>query len=88
MLNVYAAAWCPHCRRTVRFLKERHIEFNYMEMEEQPAETIQKVIEVNGGIDWVVPTLEYQGQWRPGKVFDSKVLHADLQEMGVICTAE
>ena len=88
MLNVYAAAWCPHCQRTVKFLEENEIGLNYIEIEEQPEEIVQKVIEVNGGIDWVVPTLEYQGQWRPGKVFNADTLKADLQEMGVIRPAD
>jgi len=87
MLNVYAATWCPHCRKTVNFLKEHHIEFNYIDIEKQPEEVVQKVIEVNGGLDWVVPTLEYGDRWRPGKVFNSEVLQADLQEMGAICAA-
>ena len=63
MLNVYAWSVCPHCHRTIEWLKEHRIPFHYLEIEEQPKDVIQKVIDVNGGDDWVVPTLEYNGQW-------------------------
>ena len=44
----------------------------------------EKVIEVNGGIDWVVPTLEYNGRWREGKIFNPCELLKDLKQMKVI----
>ena len=83
-VNVYAAKWCPHCRQTIEFLNQHNIEIDYFEIEEQPEEVVQKVIDANGGFDWVVPTLEYQGKWRPGKVFNEEELKADLLEMGII----
>ncbi len=84
MLNIYAAKWCPHCTKTVDYLKKSRILFNYIEIEEQPENIVQKVIEVNGGDDWVVPTLEYKGKWREGKVFNELELHFDLKKLGVI----
>jgi len=80
MLNFYGWDVCPHCRNTIEWLKEHNIPFNYLEIEEQPEEVINKVIEVNGGEDWVVPTLEYKGKWRPGQVFDAVKLEHDLKE--------
>ncbi len=84
MLNVYAWNVCPHCHRTIDWLKEHNIEYQYLEIEEQPQEIINKVIEINGGDDWVVPTLEFNGQWRPGKVFSADGLEADLKKLGAI----
>jgi mycoredoxin len=84
MLNVYSAPWCPHCRRTIDFLKEKNIPFNLVQIEKAPPETVQKVIDVNGGADWVVPTLEFNGKWRAGQFFHEGRLLADLKEMGVI----
>lgn len=84
MLNVYAAKWCSHCTKTVDYLKKKNIGFNYIEIEEQPEDIVKKVIEVNGGEDWVVPTLEYNGKWREGKVFNELELHFDLKKLGVI----
>ncbi len=83
-LNVYAWSICPHCQNTVAWLKEKNIPFNYLEIEEQPQEVVQKVIEVNGGDDWVVPTLEFNGRWRPGEVFDAARLEAWLRQNGVV----
>jgi len=84
MLNVYAATWCPHCQATVRYLEEKGIPFNYIDIEQAADNVVQKVVDVNGGDDWVVPTLEYNGQWREGKVFNEQELDADLKTMGVI----
>lgn len=83
MLNVYAAKWCPHCTKTIEYLKTKQIEFKYIEIEEQPENIIQKIIEVNGGDDWVVPTLEFKGKWRIGKVFNEMELSFDLKQLGV-----
>lgn len=84
MLKVYAWNVCPHCRRTVEWLKAHEVPYENLEIEEQPPEVVRKVVEVNGGDDWVVPTLEYNGKWRPGKVFDAAELEADLRAWGVI----
>ncbi len=84
MLNVYSALWCSHCQMAEKYLKENNIEFTSINIEAEPEEVVKKVIEVNGGDDWVVPTLEYKGKWRPGKVFNAKELKKDLIVMGVL----
>ena len=84
MLKVYSADWCPHCQDTVQFLNDNGIDFSYIDIETQPEHVVNKVIEVNGGFDWVVPTLEYCGQWREGKIFDAGELLKDLKQMKVI----
>ncbi len=84
MLKVYAAKWCPHCQRTIRFLQEKGVEFEYIEVEEQSPVVIAKLVEVNGGEDWVVPTLELNGAWRPGQVFNPEKLEKYLKEMELI----
>lgn len=84
MLNVYAWNVCPHCRRTIEFLQAHNIPFQYLEIEEQPKAVIRKVIDVNGGDDWVVPTMEYNGQWRPGQVFNEETLKRDLKKWGLL----
>ncbi len=81
-MKVYAAKWCPHCTKTVECLKNNNIEFQYFEMEKQSENTIQKIIQVNGGEDWVVPTLEFNGKWREGKLYNEKELKEDLIQLG------
>jgi len=83
MLKVYAADWCSHCTKTIEYLKTKKIEFEYIEIEKQPRKIIDKVIEVNGGDDWVVPTLEFNGKWRRGKIFNEFELHFDLGQLGI-----
>lgn len=84
MLKVYAARWCPHCTRTVEHLKKRNITFEYIDIEQQPDSVVQQVIAVNGGDDWVVPTLEFNDKWREGKVYNEKGLDADLRQLGLV----
>ncbi len=83
MLKVYGAKWCLHCTLTAEYLTKKNIEFEYFEIEEQPKDIVQKIIDVNGGDDWVVPTLEYNGNWRKGKVFDENGLDSDLNKLGI-----
>lgn len=83
MLTVYSAFWCPHCIKTEKYLKEKGIPFESVNIETAATDVVQKVVDVNGGIEWVVPTLEYQGKWRPGKVFRPADLEKDLKAMGV-----
>lgn len=84
MLKVYAVSWCPHCVRTVEFLRARNIKFEYFELEDQPDEVVQMVIDANGGEDWVVPTLEFKGKWREGKIFRESELMEDLRALGAV----
>ncbi len=83
MLKVYAAIWCPHCTKTVEYLKKNNIEFEYIEIEKQSETIINQIIEVNGGDDWVVPTLEFNGKWREGKIFNELELSSDLIKLGL-----
>jgi mycoredoxin len=84
MLKVYSAVWCPHCQKTEAYLREHHIPFESIDIEKQPDAVVQKVVDVNGGEDWVVPTLEFNGQWRPGEVFNPAKLDLDLRNLGVV----
>jgi len=84
MLKVYSAKWCPHCVDTVAHLEKNKIEFEYIDIESQPHDVVQKIVNVNGGDDWVVPTLEFNGTYRQGKVYNSEELDRDLKAMGVI----
>ena len=83
MLTVYGAQWCPHCTQTVSYLEQKNIDFEYVDIESAPDDVVQKVIDVNGGDDWVVPTLENDGNWRPGKVFNARQIDIDLKTLGV-----
>ncbi len=87
MLKIYAASWCPHCVRAVNFLNEHNISYEYINMDTIDTVSEQKVIEVNGGDDWIIPTLEYNGKWCRGKKFNAKILQQDLKKLGVNITS-
>lgn len=84
MLTVYSAFWCPHCVKTEKYLKEKGIPFTSVNIETATEDIVRKVVEVNGGVEWVVPTMEFNGKWRPGKKFKPDELEKDLKSMGVI----
>ena len=84
MLKVYYWDVCPHCHRAMEFLKKNNVPFEALDIEKQPEKIVKKVVEVNGGDYWVVPTMEYNGQWRPGQVFNAKKLEADLKAWGLM----
>jgi mycoredoxin len=69
----------------VEFLKNNDIAFEYYYIESEPEDVVKKIVEVNGGEDWVIPTLEYNGSWVPGKFFDPIELKNDLEKMGIAC---
>lgn len=84
MLKVYSAAWCPHCQKAIHWLEKNDVTFEVINIETASREIVDQVVEVNGGEDWVVPTLEFRGKWREGKVFDPEGLRRDLVELGVL----
>jgi len=84
MLKVYYWSVCPHCHRTMEFLRDHKIPFEALDIEKQPDDAVRKVVEANGGEDWVVPTLEYNGKWRAGKAFDERSLKKDLAAWGLM----
>lgn len=84
MLHVYSATWCPHCQQTIHWLENNRVHFEVINIETAPREIVAQVIRVNGGEDWVVPTLEFRGKWREGKIFDPAGLRQDLVRFGVL----
>ena len=83
-LKVYYWSVCPHCHAAMEWLKRKGIPFEAIDIETAPQETVDEVIRVNGGEDWVVPTMEYNGKWRPGEVFDEARLESDMRAWGLL----
>ncbi len=82
-LKIYTMRGCPHCAHALAFLKQHQIPYTEIDMEHTDPETEAKVIEVNGGYDWVVPTLEYAGKWRRGMVYEEESFSAGLKQLGI-----
>jgi glutaredoxin len=75
-LTMYTTTWCPDCRRTKLFLRERGVEFREIDIEKDPsAEEI--VIKANDG-KRKVPTLEIGGRFFSCSPFDAEELAENL----------
>ncbi len=73
---MYTTQWCPDCRRTKSFLKERRVAFREVNIDEdESAEEI--VIRANDG-KRKVPTLEAGGRFFACSPFDPEQLAAEL----------
>ncbi|UDQ97217.1 glutaredoxin family protein [Lentisphaerota bacterium WC36G] len=83
MLKLYGAHWCPHCVKAMAYLNKNNIKFDFVNMDTIDVDTEKKVIEANGGDDWIIPTLEFNGKWISGKKFDVNIFAADLKSLGV-----
>ena len=83
-LKVYYWSICPHCHAAMEWLSQKGIPFEAIDIETAPKETVDEVIRINGGDDWVVPTMEYNGKWRPGEVFNAVRLERDMKDWGLL----
>jgi mycoredoxin len=76
-IRVYSTRWCPDCRWTKQFLRERGIAFEEINVDEDPdAEDL--VLRVNEGRR-KVPTLEVDGRYFACSPYDPEQLAAELK---------
>jgi glutaredoxin len=74
---IYSTNWCPDCRRAKDFLKRRGVEFDEVNIEDDPdAEDL--VIEVNQGRRRV-PTLKVGERYFACSPFDAERLATELR---------
>jgi mycoredoxin len=74
---VYTTQWCSDCRRTKQFLKERHLSFREVNIEDDP-NAKELVLRVNQSRR-KVPTLEVSGRYFACSPFDPYLLAEELQ---------
>lgn len=74
---VYTTEWCGDCRRTKRFLEERHLSFREVNIEDDP-DAEELVLRVNQGRR-KVPTIEVSGRYFACSPFDPYLLAEELQ---------
>lgn len=75
-IRVYSTRWCPDCRWTKQFLRERGIPFEEINVDEDP-DAEELVLRVNAGRR-KVPTLEVGGRYFACSPFDPEQLAAEL----------
>jgi mycoredoxin len=76
-ITIYSTQWCPDCRRTKAFLKERGVEFREVNIEEdETGEAI--VLQANNG-KRKVPTLKVGERYFSCSPFDAQQLADELK---------
>jgi mycoredoxin len=75
-ITIYSTVWCPDCRRAKSFLKERGIEFQEVNIEEDP-EAEEIVLRANHG-RCRVPTLKVGERYFACSPFNAQQLAQEL----------
>ncbi|MEN9741964.1 MAG: hypothetical protein RIR66_920 [Actinomycetota bacterium] len=81
MITMYGAEWCGDCRRSSALLKELGVNYNYINVEEDPS-AADKVVEINGGAQ-SIPVIVFEDGTHLTEPSDP-ALKAKLTELGVI----
>jgi mycoredoxin len=79
---IYTTSWCRDCRAGKKFLDERGIPYEEIDIEKNPvaAEIVKKL---NDGMR-KVPTLDIEGKIVSGDRFDAARFESDLRGAGVL----
>ena len=76
-IRIYTTSWCSDCRNAKRFLKERGVPFEEINVDESP-EAEELVLRVNQGRR-KVPTIETEGRYFACSPFDAEQLAEELK---------
>jgi mycoredoxin len=79
---LYSTAWCRDCRAAKRFLDERGIAYEEIDIEKDPA-AAEIVMKLNNGMK-KVPTLDIEGTIVSGDRFDAARFERDLRAAGAL----
>jgi mycoredoxin len=79
---VYTTPWCRDCKAAKRFLEERGIAYEEIDIEQRP-EAAEIVMRLNAGMR-KVPTLDVEGTIISGDKFDDARFEEDLRAAGVL----
>jgi mycoredoxin len=76
-VTVYSTKWCPDCWRTKKFMRERGVEFQEVNIEDDP-ESEEIVIRANHG-NRKVPTVKVGERYFACSPFDAQQLANELK---------
>lgn len=79
---IYTTPWCGDCKAAKRFLEERGIAFEEVDIERTP-EAAEIVMKLNDGMR-KVPTLDVEGTIVSGDNFDAARFEKDLRAAGAL----
>lgn len=77
-VTMYSAEWCPDCRAAKQVLDEREVEYDIVDIDENP-EAVKVIVAAMG--KRVVPTLEFKGGFIDGNRFDRETFERKLDEL-------
>lgn len=75
-IRMYFSPWCHDCRSAKRFLEERGVAYEAIDIEETPG-AAELILEKNNG-KRKVPTFEVDGRWFAASPFDPQFLAEQL----------
>jgi len=79
---MYTTPWCRDCKAAKKFLAERGVPFEEVDIE-QRQEAAQIVMDLNDGMR-KVPTLDVEGTFVSGDRFDAARFEKDLRAAGAL----
>jgi mycoredoxin len=79
---VYTTPWCRECKIAKRFLEERGIAYEEVDIEQHP-EAAEYVMRLNDGMR-KVPTLDVEGILVSGDDFNAARFEKDLRAAGAL----
>lgn len=79
---IYTTPWCPDCRAAKKFLGERGLAYEEVDIEKAP-EAAEIVMKLNDGMR-KVPTLVIEGTIVSGDRFDAARFEKDLRAAGAL----
>ncbi len=79
---MYTTPWCRDCKAAKKFLAERGVPFEEVDIEQRP-EAAQIVMDLNDGMR-KVPTLDVEGTIVSGDRFDAARFEKDLRAAGAL----
>lgn len=79
---MYTTPWCRDCKAAKKFLSERGVPFEEVDIEQRP-EAAQIVMDLNDGMR-KVPTLDVEGIIVSGDQFDAARFEKDLRAAGAL----
>ena len=79
---MYTTPWCRDCKAAKRFLAERGVSFEEIDIEQRP-EAAEIVMRLNDGMR-KVPTIDVEGTIVSGDRFDASRFERDLRAAGAL----
>jgi len=80
-ITMYTTSWCRDCRNAKKFLDDRGIAYEEIDIDRNP-EAVEVVMKLNDGMR-KVPTLDVGGTFVSGDDFNAARFEKELREAGV-----